>query len=100
MVSSFWYPRFPVSSDILNYPGGLPEILGEYTLPDPCFRPGAAPHPASPEPELPLEQAYPAFYPGPEPLEPFEPGLLLMSVPFFPHLPSFRDTDLLDSRVL
>ena len=60
--------HFPFSSRILGYSGRLPEVLGEYTLADPYIYPGAAPQPASLETELPLEQAYPGFNPGPEPL--------------------------------
>ncbi len=53
---------------ILGYSGGLPEVMGEYTLTDPYLYPGAAPHQASPEPELSLKQAYLGFTTSPEPL--------------------------------
>ena len=89
--------RLPFPSYVLDYPGGLPEIVGEYALTNPCVCPGTAPYPASLEPKLPLEQAYPGLNPGPEPLEPLEPGLLLVAPPLFSRLPSFRDTDPLDS---
>ena len=70
--------------------------MGEYALTDPYIYPRAAPHPASLKPELPLKQAYPGFNPGPEPLQPLEPGLLLISIPLYAYLPSFRDAGLLD----
>ena len=82
-----------------GYSGGLPEIVCEYTLTDPYIYPGAAPHPASLKPKLPLKQAYPGFNPSPEPLQPFEPGLLLICTPLSTYLPSFRDTDLLNSAI-
>ena len=43
---------------------------------------------------------YLGFNPGPEPLEPFEPWLLLVAPPLFSHLPSFRDTDPLALAIL
>ena len=74
--------------------------MGEYALTDPYIFPWATPQPASLEPKLTLEQAYPGFNPGPEPLQPFEPGLLLVTTPLPAYLPSFRDTDLLDPAIL
>ncbi len=74
--------------------------MGEYTLTDPYIYPGAAPHPASLKPELSLKQAYPGFNPGPEPSQPFEPGLFLVSTPLPTCLPSFRDNDPLNSTIL
>ena len=74
--------------------------MGEYALPYPYIYPGVALHPASLKPELPLEQAYTGFNPGPEPLEPLEPGLLLVSTSILPYLLPFRDTDLPNSAIL
>ena len=74
--------------------------MGEYTLTDPYIYPGTAPHQASLKPELSLKQAYPGFNSGPEPLQPLKPWLLLVAPPLFSHLPSFRDTDPLDSAIL
>ena len=68
--------------------------MGKYTLTDPYIYPRAAPQQAPPKPELPLKQAYPGFNTSPKPLQPFEPGLLLICTLSPTYLPPYRDTDL------